>query len=708
MRHTTVIPFLFLPLLLPLSCGKERYPSDDPCGPSLELRLEMPGPMDTKSAVDDGVESLSVYVYRTGRTNAPVYSATSLPVSEGRAKTFIPGDLLAAIGSQDGGTASLCVVANTVPDITGAPSVEAVLSSRASTPAFADGTPSGLPMSGTGTATLSADGKTLAGTVSMRRSAAKLEVRITDLSSNIVDGVSTYTPDTGHLQLTLQNAMKAGSAGGLRHPAATTSADRFNRTQSPLARVDDSGGDFLYYTHAEPFYSYASDWSADEDRAVTFLLVVPWSDDGGLTYKKSYYQIPVNPAGLKIEENTHYIINMRIGIVGSFEEELPVVLTPSVVTQPWGSVSMTETNIAESRYLVVGNDNLTLDNTPDATIQFASSHSCVILSKSLRRAVLSSVSEAYETIDESEYTVTLDNDSGLISFYHELNNSGGSDADFAPYELTLVIAHESRPAYQREIHITQNPMISVVGQENSDGTGSAHNGYTYVNKGTNLSYYGNGCNGLTGSNKNPKMYIITIAAFDEGSSYTIGDPRTSYVNNILTAVQGGNTSTTYTYNASWSASAPSLSGGTRRLSYYHPAESSERTKNMIAPKFRVASSYGACNAHKFTNMERRCAAYQEDGYPAGRWRLPTAAEILYITSLSDQETIPELFTIGTNDTDGYWCANGWVGGDANGKPTLHENVFTGNNYVRCVYDEWFWGDGQLDNRSTFTWGDTDY
>lgn len=693
-----------------LSCGKESremscLPQEDVL---LTVSLDIPA-IKTKSGFEDTVSSLSVYVYRRGQENSDaVFVAHGITPVGMFAKTYIPGTLLETIRNVDSGNATVLVIANASLSDGASTSLSSVLSSKYTSSFDSESSPSSLPMYGQCTASLSADGRVLSGTVTLRRSVSKLEVRIIELASNIIDGVEVFVPDTEHMQLSIQNGLKTGVIGGVENFTSSLSSERYSRTVGPLSRVDDENDDFLYYHATSPFFSYSTDWSSDDGGAVSFVLVVPWSQDGGTSWRQSYYQIPVNPYGLCLEENTHYILNMKIGIVGSFEEEAPVVLEPSVVIQPWGEVEMVEENIVESRYLVVGTTHAILNNEEQTTIQFASSHNCIISSKQLTRKILSSVSESTETISESEYTLTLNNSTGVISFYHELDNSGAASADFAPYELTFVVAHESRPSYSREVRITQHPMISVVAQENTDGSSSTNKGYTYVNNGTNLSYYGNGCNGLTGSNKNPNMYIISISALSDDSTYTIGDPRTSFVNNLPVGVQGSNTSTTYTYNASWSASATSLSGGSRRLSYYHPAETGDRTENMIAPKFRVASSYGACNAHKFTNMERRCAAYQEDGYPAGRWRLPTAAEIFYITSLSAQGTIPELFTIGVNDSDGYWCANGWVGGDSSGNPTLHKDVYTGNNYVRCVYDEWFWGSEQLSSLSTFTWGDVNY
>ena len=120
---------------------------------------------------------------------------------------------------------------------------------------------------------------------------------------------------------------------------------------------------------------------------------------------------------------------------------------------------------------------------------------------------------------------------------------------------------------------------------------------------------------------------------------------------------------------------------------------------MISPKFRIASSYGVTSSITFTNARYRCASYQEDGYPAGRWRVPTRSEIEYVVRLSAEQKIPTLFNNGGN----YWAADNTicVPNSANGG-----SVGTGNGnsaFVRCVYDEWYWTD--TCNKTTFTWGD---
>ena len=111
-----------------------------------------------------------------------------------------------------------------------------------------------------------------------------------------------------------------------------------------------------------------------------------------------------------------------------------------------------------------------------------------------------------------------------------------------------------------------------------------------------------------------------------------------------------------------------------------------------------------------TDARNRAATYQEDGYPAGRWRVPTMAEVTFMVKLSADGKIPTLFSIGS----AYWCANGKVEPQQGGgfDPTVGTS---GNGPVRCVYDDWYWENsryprmaerGNHPNKyNQFIWGD---
>ena len=94
-----------------------------------------------------------------------------------------------------------------------------------------------------------------------------------------------------------------------------------------------------------------------------------------------------------------------------------------------------------------------------------------------------------------------------------------------------------------------------------------------------------------------------------------------------------------------------------------------------------------------TRAKERCASYQEDGFPAGRWRLPTSADVLFVRNLSRYQHIPSLFQ--THINNGYWTADGYIYSQ-----TEYGDITTNTSNtrsVRCVYDVWYWGEAPLTN-----------
>ena len=121
----------------------------------------------------------------------------------------------------------------------------------------------------------------------------------------------------------------------------------------------------------------------------------------------------------------------------------------------------------------------------------------------------------------------------------------------------------------------------------------------------------------------------------------------------------------------------------RTLRYYYPTSSSTERENIIAPKFTVVSGHaysasaGGTGEAGLESARRRCATYQQYGYPAGRWRLPTYAEMKFVKILQDDKKIRNVF-----HGDHNWSATAVVDEDG------YKNGTGG--YVRCVYDNWYW------------------
>jgi hypothetical protein len=122
---------------------------------------------------------------------------------------------------------------------------------------------------------------------------------------------------------------------------------------------------------------------------------------------------------------------------------------------------------------------------------------------------------------------------------------------------------------------------------------------------------------------------------------------------------------------------------------------------MLAPSFMICSKFGGTEYGTITReqAEYRCAAYQEDGFPAGRWRLPTKSEIHFVVQLGANNTFERLF----ESNSYYWSAHGAV--KPNGTSVDVVSDPSGGARLRCVYDTWYWGDKREDQKDKFFWGD---
>lgn len=256
--------------------------------------------------------------------------------------------------------------------------------------------------------------------------------------------------------------------------------------------------------------------------------------------------------------------------------------------------------------------------------------------------------------------------------------------------------------------------------------------------------------GVSGSwgTKDSYMYTVTVTSFNGTETfkapngtyypYIIGDPRMR-----ISDIEMDNNNQ-YNVSEQWvEADAISFdSNGNvvkdadgnieyikRTLKYYYPTESEGNAFQIVSPKFKIVSFHSSGWGQISPNgAKMRCATFQEDGYPAGRWRLPTAAEVMFVIDLQDAGVISNIF----HGSSQYYCAseNGTkrykISNPNTGGTRTWSSASTGS--VRCVYDEWYWGaereanvnpsynpnynNGGLDNNANhsnnhylFTWGD---
>ena len=181
----------------------------------------------------------------------------------------------------------------------------------------------------------------------------------------------------------------------------------------------------------------------------------------------------------------------------------------------------------------------------------------------------------------------------------------------------------------------------------------------------------------------------------EEYEYIIGDPRvpSGWTSNdlvpYLSNMTNNYTSTAGAQSTAWGDMASEIMIGTLE-------------PNFIAPSFYIVSYWtrptDSTNPRiTFDMAQKRCATLQEAGLPAGRWRLPTEAEVYFCTQLQINGQIPRLFTSSGNQ--GYYSSSGYAYYTAETNSNNYRYWWWNNHYngtggisVRCVYDVWYWGE----------------
>ena len=542
-----------------------------------------------------------------------------------------------------------------------------------------------------------------------------------------------------------------------------------------------------FYPAETPFYSYPQKWFYGSDKEPYLKLTIPWdrveyddvTNERKVKQSKQYYYRVYCPGSTgdgttcdgEFLRNHWYKVILNVGILGSETDGGEIVIKGTYFVADWqereaqgqgepgqeGTVndSDKEAEIKGARYLFVNETEYKLYNINDLMIPYITSDPCEVVNFHAQRYQFSGTTrELQETTDKAEWGMTVEpvttSTGAHINFLHNLdNNLNGSTYDVSEYVITFRIRQASNPDYYKDITIHQYPAIRIDLQWNS-GSDDTNKGYAYVNASTkvqeeqskwtsntirnNWNYYLGSSPGYgSSSNDNRNMVVIETTVLPSDSEFMLGDPRTSYIDNI-NASWPSSTTAQREADADWSYSSPSTDPGNRKLRYYYPVDKSNAANNIIAPKFRIASSWGATQPVSYANAFRRCAAYQEDGYPAGRWRLPTVAEIQYIAKLNADGKIKRLLGSDSlrnqyneiEESTNYWSNSGYTtvynGTNAEWQSYQNKNmpmpelgtntslinsttVQSGNYvYIRCVYDDWYWGDSSV-SKTTFTWGD---
>lgn len=609
----------------------------------------------------------------------------------------------------------------------------------------------------------------------------------------------TWYPDVENIQIYLSYANSHTTLdktlfGGT--PETYNDANFFTYTRgsfTPTATAQTSG----WKLTGTPFYSYPMKWNTQDEHAPFIKIILPWrsyvetpnyethqfinhedpnqyhtgnklvsasrdhANDKTAAAQEFFYKVSLSADDNILESNTWYKISLDVAILGGRSDDLTMEMAGKYYVVDWyGTEKPAGGALVQGSYLKLASDTYYIYGGDSIEIPVQSSHNITTTVTSVSWMDYSTQTPTTRSSNNpSTYSyltrkpTTEDDGRVKFTFEHELMSdissaSSTNKPDVSEYTFTVRVQNSAGDS--KTITIIQQPPLMIINDKNSvvNNTGAVYvNYYTYTTGGwwsttyepNGYTYtqndYGSwigGVNGIrtSGSNSNPNMYVVSTSVAPSGMM--IADPRQSSIS--------------YCGETSYGWSSPqgyALGTNTQRaLQYYYPADETNAGVNKVAPKFRIASSYGyivANNGNYLTYREaqKRCASYQEDGIPAGRWRIPTKAEMEFMITLSNIEVIPSLFsptdysvrenrvTYAPNYYEGgYWTADGgviypWTDGTIgylnatefathSGYNTNNSGYAMTTNGVRCVYDEWFWGTEDrlaTNQRTRFTWGD---
>ena len=514
-----------------------------------------------------------------------------------------------------------------------------------------------------------------------------------------------------------------------------------------------------------PFYSYPMKWETSDAHAPFIKIILKWEgryednttkpgegryiehNSGGIRYgdtvvvnahnkagyvtsasQNFYYKVSLPSAHNILHSNVWTKISLDVAVLGGVDEEQTVDVIGRYYVVDWNNPGVEgggELTAGKYLGLASARDTFYIYGSNSITIPVNSSHA---LTANIVHPNGNNNLDGYrwrngawETTSRGDSLRVTNNGRSSITFYNGLNTTMGSGLDCYEMKFNIHLANEGGLEKDKDIVIIQRPAIYI---EQKPGGNSFVDGY-YGN--INGRYYGTNGSGPSGGdrdyNQTPygpitqngsrqgSMTVINISAFGDDVTYTIphktypagqteetfliADPRQAsgwQANNLTSYYNGTNTT-------NWTNSQASniMIGNTTNTNY-------------IAPKLLVSSRWGRLGDwaqpgdNRFETAQKRCATYQEAGYPAGRWRLPTEAEIVFMVNLQRYGFIDNLFTTSrsltakgshisvnttTNTIDGY------------GATPL---AGRGGNSCRCVYDLWYWGDEPVADPTVYTIG----
>lgn len=499
------------------------------------------------------------------------------------------------------------------------------------------------------------------------------------------------------------------------------------------------------------YYTYPISMEEGDDNQPYLKLVLPWygykyvgegtaptiekpedldpDDPIWQPYKQKevYYKI-VLPRETICDPNYIYEFSVNVNIIGSDREVK--IIGEEYIVKNWLTKDPVSSNVATGRYISLDIPKDEYDMYVDEVdIHFVSSGTVIPHVIEIYQMDLSGstptpqyfmqndeVTASADLMDDKNITaddikgwVSIPNETSYLKINHAMDNrllinGQKNDAfDMSPYVFVVNLHLEAAgddTSFDRTVTITQYPSMYVTSKQSNGSVWV--NGRTYDPNG-NYNVEGN-----VGTTQNP-IYVTASRMFNDSNyNYDNDAKRIGSVTDPSGALAGSTNNNGYNMiiHPTILEDALNLVLGEARVStgttlnYINGVTNYKQTRTdasrMVSPGFMIASSYGkTLNLGSDINRAiERCASYQENGYPAGRWRVPTEGEIEFLVRLSNFGFIPSLF-------DGrYWGANNRYFASADNQ--FHTTADLGNNtlVVRCVYDTWYWGEEPYEENAT--------
>lgn len=409
-------------------------------------------------------------------------------------------------------------------------------------------------------------------------------------------------------------------------------------------------------------YSYSNDWNSNVNDETYLIVNIPVRDNLSTLHSLNYYKIPVNyrlpenndspqvseearRALYKLQRNYLYDVNVIIDKLGSVDPLNPVAITPNYTIQNW-TTKQVLVSVDAANFIYVHDKVINMPLITSFTTTFQSSSPDVQITN-----IKMNGTTITNNTNGVNITWTTASKSGNIVI-----NSTIPD-NFTAKTITFTV--QNGAALTEQVTVNQYPALYLGADISADVPG-----------------------GSDGQN-NQNMYIMTSLISDFS---TLPDPDefnetfpSGYTHFAPNPALGA------TYAAYIRANAilgyPLLDNNGNTID-------TEENNRRVAPRFMLASQYGATNPASYLTSQTKCSNYIERDATTGQtysdWRMPTLAEVYMIDILQNvQKSIVKKILEGPY----YWSAR--ASSAVKFMDPRVGNSTSFNNYntaVRCVRD----------------------